>query len=111
MVSSRDQSAHSLAHPASAQATITVHNISPSTTPTHLEQFFSCVPAPLLCVEELRTDPVSGSIRFCGKITKLEGPEAGKATIVFAKVGPPFLCALGRLGTECTGCTDRYFTA
>ncbi|GJN92885.1 hypothetical protein Rhopal_005925-T1 [Rhodotorula paludigena] len=44
-------------------ATITVHNISPSTTPTHLEQFFS----------------------FCGKITKLEGPEAGKATIVFAK--------------------------
>ncbi|GAA6056843.1 hypothetical protein JCM3770_003597 [Rhodotorula araucariae] len=44
-------------------STVTVTGLAPTTTPQTLEHFFS----------------------FCGKLTSIEGPSAGKATIHFAK--------------------------
>ncbi|BGP42012.1 hypothetical protein JCM10449v2_006009 [Rhodotorula kratochvilovae] len=49
--------------PSPAQSTVTVSGLAPTTTSQTLEHFFS----------------------FCGKLTTVDGPSGGKATIYFAK--------------------------
>ena len=51
------------------QASVTVSSLAPTTSSQTLEHFFS----------------------FCGKLSSIDGPTAGKATIHFAKVRPSFL--------------------